>query len=40
MTATYDRVTQKYTFTSGASLLFNFENDKENSIENELGFSY
>jgi len=39
ITATYDRVTQKYTFTSNASLLFNFEKDKENSIKNELGFS-
>ena len=39
ITATYDRVTQKYTFTSNVSLKFYFENDKENSIKNELGFS-
>ena len=38
MTATYDRVTQKYTFTSSVSLKFHFEEDKENSIKNELGF--
>ena len=39
MTSTYDRVTQKYTFTSSNSLKFDFEKVKENSIKNELGFS-
>ena len=38
MTAPYERVTQKYTFSSSVSLKFHFEEDKENSIKNELGF--
>ena len=38
MTATYDRVTQKYTFHCQGALKFHFEEDKENSIKNELGF--
>eukprot|EP01043_Picozoa_sp_COSAG02_P037608 COSAG02_NODE_2836_length_7923_cov_152.700153_3_plen_304_part_00 len=41
MTATYDRVTQKYTFQTdqpSTALKFHFEEDKENSIKNELGF--
>ena len=37
-TATYDKVTQKFTFTSPAPLTFHFEEDKINSIKNELGF--
>ena len=37
-TATYDRVTQKYTFSGPTGLKFHFEEDKENSIKNELGF--
>eukprot|EP01043_Picozoa_sp_COSAG02_P021410 COSAG02_NODE_1087_length_14672_cov_189.858437_12_plen_110_part_00 len=41
MTTTYDRVTQKYTFQTdqpSTALKFHFEEDKENSIKNELGF--
>ncbi len=39
VTASYDKVTQKYTFTSSSSLKFHFDADKHNSIKNELGFS-
>ena len=37
-TASYDKVTQKFTFASQASLTFHFEEDKVTSIKNEIGF--
>jgi hypothetical protein len=37
-TASYDKVTQKFTFASQAPLTFHFEEDKVTSIKNEIGF--